>query len=102
MLRCDALLKGFSMKKSNISQWKIYAELEEIPSAVKPPQTDSSNLTSALAGAWRSLLTTFCQELLYEQQVDYLERCMTLSQSPHAKSTSLNQFQKLFLAVILN
>ena len=95
------------MKKLNHSQWKIYAELEEIPSAVAPPQADASTLTSALAIAWRSLLNTFCQELLYEQQVDYLERCMALNQSPlnpfpqSTTAASLNQFQKLFLAVIL-
>ena len=89
------------MEMSNNARWKIYAELEEIPSTVAPPQRIHSNLTLALA--WRSLLTLFCQELLYEQQVDYLERCMALNQSDQfAKSTPFSKFQKLVLAVITN
>ncbi len=91
------------MKISGKRQWEVYAELEEIPNTVTAPQVRQSRNAKALTNVWRSLLDTFCQELLYEQQVEYLERCIALNQlqpDKAAKSKTLVKLQKLFLAVI--
>lgn len=91
------------MKTSGKRQWEVYAELEEIPNTVTAPQFRQSRSAKALTTAWRSLLDSFCQELSYEQQMEYLERCIELNQSQPdkaAKAKTFGKLQKLFLAVI--
>lgn len=77
------------------TQWKFYAALEEIPDTVPEPQTLPSMITHPWAAVWRSFVNLFCQELLYEQQIDYAERCFQIDQSHASEANDSNQWNKL-------
>jgi hypothetical protein len=96
---------------STQSQWKVYAELEQIPGLIAESQMTESKLIQPLQavgqtlsrGFSASLLNLFCRELYYEQQIEYLERCLECSQfqsQQGEKANSWRGFQKLFLAVL--
>ncbi|MBW4464766.1 MAG: hypothetical protein KME07_04910 [Pegethrix bostrychoides GSE-TBD4-15B] len=53
---------------------RLYCELEQLPpSAISNP----SSFNFGLGFAWKLLLQALVEELVEEQQVEYLERCLT-------------------------
>jgi hypothetical protein len=63
------------------SQWQLYKQLELIPDSVPEQPTKRPILTFPLQLAWKLLVDALAKELVYEQQVEYLERCLTQSQT---------------------
>lgn len=64
-----------------MNQWQIYKKLELIPDSIPEPSTKQGILTFPLQLAWKLLIDALAKELVYEQQVEYLERCLAQSQS---------------------
>lgn len=83
------------MKTQLKTQWQIYKELERIPDSISAPKTNKLASIPPLRAAWRLLIDALAQELIYEQQVEYLERCWTIGQSELDNDTN-NTWHKLW------
>lgn len=81
------------MKKN---QWQIYKELELIPDFVSEPPTGQPILTLPLRTFWRSLLNLLSEELVYEQQIEHLERCLAGSELSFTNTNNSNTWQQLW------
>jgi len=62
------------------AQWHNYKQLELISESVPNPSTHRNPIRTGLNIAWRSLLALLVDELIEEQQVEYLERCWSLNE----------------------
>jgi hypothetical protein len=62
------------------NQWQLYKKLELIPDSVPQPLTKRTVLTFPLKLVWKVLINALANELVHEQQVEYLERCWLQSQ----------------------
>lgn len=76
------------------SCWQAYKALELIPDAV-PPQANRLNFAFGLNQIWRLLLVALTQELVDEQQIEYLERCWAVNHVEPEGSTGANTLKKL-------
>ena len=68
------------LNPTNNKQWQTYKQLELISDSVPNPDVRASTFTSGLNFAWRSLLSLLMDELVDEQQVEYIERCWALNE----------------------
>jgi hypothetical protein len=57
------------------SYWQLYKKLEDLPE-ITPEPIAEPKLTLPLRQAWKLLLNLLTQELVYEQQIEFLERCL--------------------------
>ncbi|MCU0536720.1 MAG: hypothetical protein MUD14_22765 [Hydrococcus sp. Prado102] len=64
-----------------MNQWQLYKQLELIPDSIPKQPTKQPVLTLPLQLAWKVFIDALANELVYEQQVEYLERCLAQSQS---------------------
>ncbi|GFE69758.1 hypothetical protein [Chroococcus sp. FPU101] len=55
--------------------WQLYKKLEGLPEATPEPVAEPE-LTLPLRQAWKLLIDLLTQELVYEQQIEFLERCL--------------------------
>lgn len=58
------------------SHWQLYRKLEGLPETMPEPSKEAEVLTLPLRQAWKLLMTLLTQELVYEQQIEFLERCL--------------------------
>lgn len=63
------------------NQWQLYKQLELIPDSVSQSPTKQTVVVFPLKIVWRVLINALANELVYEQQVEYLERCLAQSQT---------------------
>lgn len=82
-----------SVKYTTDSSWESYKRLEGLPADL--PQPSSSLLTWGSQHLWRKLLDLLADELVYDQQVEFLERCWLRDYSPRQKSVTLRQLWEL-------
>ena len=78
------------------SQWQIYKELELIPSSAIEPQANQITFAFGVDQVWRLLIVALTRELVYEQQIEYLERCWTLDYFEPDTATNSNTWHKLW------
>lgn len=79
------------------SQWQNYKELELLPSSLPKPQANKPAFAFGLEQVWRLLIVALTQELVYEQQVEYLERCWALNCFDPDTDTNSNTWHQLWL-----
>ena len=60
------------------TQWRAYRQLEMLSDSVPEPNTHA--FTFGLGFLWRGLLNLLAEELVEEQQVEYLDRCWALNE----------------------
>ena len=77
------------------SCWQTYKALELIPDAVGDPPAKKLSFGFGLDQIWRHLLVALTQELVYEQQIEYLERCWAVNLL-QPNDTESNTLQKLW------
>lgn len=87
-------MESLSRNSSRVSQWQLYKQLELIPDSVPNPQTHSK---LGLSWVWRSLIELLIDELIDEQEVDYLERCWTLEESEAVQQSPSKTLQRLWI-----
>jgi hypothetical protein len=63
------------------NQWQLYKKLELIPDSVSQPLTKQTILVFPLKIVWKVFIDALANELVHEQQVEYLERCLAQSQT---------------------
>lgn len=78
-------------------QWQTYKQLELIPDSVPNPYASGSAFTFGLSLAWRSLLSLLMDELVDEQQVEYIERCWTLNEFGQGDKSPSSPLQRLWV-----
>lgn len=88
-------MKFLHRHASETSCWQSYKALELIPDAVLP-KTNTLKFAFGLNQVWRLLLVALTQELVYEQQIEYLERCWTVNCFELDADTGSNTLQKLW------
>jgi hypothetical protein len=76
------------------NQWQLYKKLELIPDSASQPMNKQGIITFPLQLAWKVLIDALAKELVYEQQIEYLERCLAQSQSEFYLTN--NTWQKLW------
>lgn len=89
----------FSCSSTNDCQWALYKQLELIPPRTPHPYDRSIPLASAFNPLWKSLLRLLLDELVYEQQIEYLDRCWSLNafgENPDDSAAS-NSLHKLWV-----
>lgn len=79
------------------SQWQNYKELELIPSSAIESQVNQITFAFGVAQVWRLLVVALTRELVYEQQVEYLERCWALDYFETDTAANPNTWQKLWI-----
>ncbi len=57
------------------TQWENYKELELLPHSIPEPQAHKQAFAFGLERVWKVLIVALTRELVYEQQVEYLQRC---------------------------
>jgi hypothetical protein len=89
----DSHLTSFELTQAHSadSKWQAYQRLEMLP-----PQVTRSvpTFTFGLGYLWRTLLQLLVAELIEEQQVDYLERCLASEDKQRSRS-ALQRFLTL-------
>jgi hypothetical protein len=85
-----------SHQSDSESQWQAYQRLELIPDSVSQPTLAATTPTWGLGWLWRGLLHLLMDELVVEQQVEYLERCWYHNASEQ-KHDSRNTLQRLWV-----
>lgn len=81
---------------TNKSQWKAYKELELIPHSVPYSQANKVTFAFGLDRVWQLLIVALTQELVEDQQVEYLERCLTASNFDLESHKGSQTLQKLW------
>lgn len=78
-------------------QWKVYQQLELIPETIPDPARQSNPLVSGLNSfLWRPLLALLMEELILEQQMEYLERCWFLNQLDEQQQPLAHSLQRFW------
>jgi hypothetical protein len=83
-------------KTTNKFQWQAYKELELIPDFLPYPQVNKPSFAFGLEEVWRLLIIALTQELVYEQQVEYLERCWMLDVFEPDNAAITNMLHRLW------
>lgn len=78
------------------SQWQIYKELELIPDSVTYSQANNMTFAFGLDRVWGLLIIALTQELVEDQQVEYLERCLAVNNFDLDSHKGSKTLQKLW------
>jgi hypothetical protein len=84
-------------KQVHDSQWQAYKRLESIPEFVPDPRIPEVRSVLGLGWLWRGLLHLLVDELVAEQQVEYLERCWELDVSGQSEKSPSNSLHRLWV-----
>lgn len=79
------------------SQWQTYKKLELIPNSAPEPQANKLTFAFGVDQVWRLLIVALTRELVYEQQVEYLERCWPLDYFEPDTATKSNTWHELWI-----
>lgn len=90
-------MKSLHRNINEKSQWDNYKELELIPNSIPEPQTNKQTFAFGLDRVWRVFIVALTQELIYEQQVEYLQRCWDLNDFEAETDTKSNTLHKLWI-----
>jgi hypothetical protein len=76
--------------------WEIYKQQELIPDSVPHPDGEAS-LGLGLAWMWKKLLSLLADELIVDQQVEYLNRCLALDEFGQGEKSAASTLKRLWL-----
>lgn len=79
------------------TQWENYKELELIPHSTPEPQGDKQAFAFGLDWAWKVLIVALTRELVYEQQIEYLQRCWDLNDFEPNTDKKSHTWQQLWI-----
>jgi hypothetical protein len=93
-------LRRFTMKyldrnKTEIDRdrWEVYKHLELVPDEIDRP--NRGGFKFGIARVWRTLIGLLMDELVTEQQIDYLDRCWGVDEKDRSPSKTLQRFLTL-------
>lgn len=79
------------------TQWENYKELELIPDSIPESQGDKRAFAFGLDRVWKVLIVALTRELVYEQQVEYLQRCWDLNDLEPNTDKKSHTWQQLWI-----
>ncbi|NJO93680.1 MAG: hypothetical protein HC820_03690 [Hydrococcus sp. RM1_1_31] len=92
-------MKYLSHNLTNDSQWQDYKRLELIPNSTQNPYNTSPSYLFGFAVAWRKLISLLMDELIEEQQVEYLERCWSLKKFAEQEEFPTKSLQRFWMLI---
>lgn len=90
-------MKFLDYDKADIDryQWEAYKQLELVPDSIDNPAHNRSGFNFGIERIWRTLLGLLMDELVTEQQVEYLDRCWDADEKDRSASKTLQRFLTL-------
>jgi pyrroloquinoline quinone (PQQ) biosynthesis protein C len=90
-------MKYLDHRQSEIDRdrWEAYKELELVTDAIDRPDRHRGGFNFGIDRVWRTLIALLVDELVTEQQVDYLDRCWDANEGNRSPSQTLQQFLTL-------
>ncbi|NES95602.1 MAG: hypothetical protein F6K32_10290 [Desertifilum sp. SIO1I2] len=89
-------MESLSHNSTQGYHWQLYKRLELISNRVPDPYTSRLQLKWGVDRAWRSLLNLLVDELIEEQQVEYLERCLALDESKETQASLTKTLKRIW------
>jgi hypothetical protein len=80
---------------SNRDRWEIYKQLELVTDPIDNPDCHRGGFKFGIDRVWRTLLGLLMEELVTEQQVEYLDRCWNVDDKDRSPSKTLQRFLTL-------
>lgn len=88
-------MKFSTQDEINYQKWKAYKRLELIPEIVPSLNSNQIAIRLGFDRAWRLLITLLLDELVIEQQVEYLDRCWALNNLEESQRSPSKTLQRL-------
>ncbi|PSB56707.1 hypothetical protein [Chamaesiphon polymorphus] len=90
-------MKYLDSNKTNVDRdrWETYKQLELVSDAIDNPARDRGGFKFGIDRVWRTLLGLLMDELVTEQQVEYLDRCWHVDAKDRSPSKTLQRFLTL-------
>jgi hypothetical protein len=76
-------------------RWKAYKQLELVPDEIDNSDRHGGSFKFGIDKVWRTLITLLVDELVTEQQIDYLDRCWGVDRKDRSPSKTLQRFLTL-------
>lgn len=76
-------------------RWEAYKQLELVPDSIDNPDRHRGGFKFGIDRVWRTLLGLLIDELVSEQQVEYLDRCWNVDAKDRSPSKTLQRFLTL-------
>lgn len=90
-------MKYLDRRQSKIDRdrWEAYKQLELVPDAIDRRSIDRGDFKFGIDRVWRTLIALLVDELVTEQQIDYLDRCWQANEGDRSPSKTLQRFLTL-------
>ena len=90
-------MKYLDRRQSKIDRdrWEVYKQLELVPDAIDNPDRHRGGFKFGIDLVWRTLLGLLVDELVTEQQIDYLDRCWEAHEGDRSAAKTLKRFLTL-------
>ena len=79
----------------DLDRWEAYKQLELVPDTIDNPNSHRGGFKFGIDRVWRTLIALLVDELVTEQQVDYLDRCWDADEKDRSPSKMLQRFLTL-------
>ncbi|AFY92139.1 hypothetical protein [Chamaesiphon minutus] len=76
-------------------RWETYKQLELVPDEIDNPACHRGGFKFGIDRVWRTLIALLVDELVTEQQIDYLDRCWDVNERDRSPSKTLQRFLTL-------
>jgi hypothetical protein len=73
-------------------RWEAYKELELVTDAIERPDRHRGGFKFGIDRVWRTVIRLLMDELVTEQQIDYLDRCWNADEKDRSPSKMLQRF----------
>lgn len=77
-------------------QWQAYKQLELLPGSTPNPKANTAKFIFGVDRVWQKLISLLVDELVAEQQVEYLERCWVLDEFGQKNQSSDGALRRLW------
>ena len=90
-------MKYLDRRQSKIDRdrWEAYKQLELVPDPIDNPDRHRGGFKFGIDLVWRTLLGLLVDELVTEQQIDYLDRCWEAHEGDRSAAKTLKRFLTL-------
>jgi hypothetical protein len=90
-------MKYLDHNKTGIDRdrWEAYKQLELVTDEIENPDRHRGGFKFGIDRVWRTLIALLVDELVTEQQVDYLDRCWDADAKDRSPSKTLQRFLTL-------
>ncbi|WP_309741589.1 hypothetical protein [Chamaesiphon sp. OTE_20_metabat_361] len=90
-------MKYLDRNKASVDRdrWEVYKQLELVPDPIDNSAYNRGGFKFGIDRIWRTILGLLMDELVAEQQVEYLDRCWDVDAKDRSASKTLQRFLTL-------